>query len=589
MRTVLLTAVGCLLLAACGGGGNRASTTPPPPPPPPPSPPPSPTNSLITDLRASQTFTGDATTTAVTISTADGVVNGTSANRAAVSIRYDAAAQSYTVETQGRSETFTPANMQPERFPGERAYAKSGAISSYLTLVTTPYYAATATNRYVGMGYWQQNNVSNGIQTTQFSTFTYGLDTSAAAMPRTGSAHWKTDIFGLLTQPNVELRTIQGEGRFDVDFAGGVFSTSANVDEYDFVTGGGRVGSLRFQGAGQLTSGNGFNGNFSYNNNLTALGGTIAGRFYGPGAEEIGAAFEAQGNGAVLTGAMTGQRTDKAGAPQTLLHVEQEQRLTSYAATFFTQAREGEAGFADVKALSGDAFVTISPQGVKQVSLGSFAYSPSTADLVPNERANFTTYRAQLGEQPLQVDFYKVGSANTELALTYTSFAAWSTKRNDAAASGQKIVNTDIRHILYGLETPRDLLAARTGTATYAGVVYGNGASLDGMLYSIGGTSRFNVDFSGGRYSGALDLTGTTAGVSITNFGSFGFASTIGYGQMLRASFDNGANADPFHVIQPYFFGPDGQEIGATFNLATGSKRDTQTVLMSGVTVAKRQ
>lgn len=515
-------------------------------------------------------------------------MKATSGSRAAVSIRYDATTRSYTIETGGRSQIFTPGDIQPQRFDGETQYSRRGASSDHLTLVTVPYYNAATSNRYVGMGYWQQNNLAEGIQSTQFSSFTYGLDTPSAAMPRSGNAHWDTDIFGLLTAPGIELRTIQGRGGFDVDFSGGVFSTSANVDEFDYVTGGGRVGSLRFQGGGQLTSASGFTGNFNYNNR-TSLGGTIAGKFYGPGAEEIGATFNAQGGEAVLTGAMTGQRATATPATLTLLNVTQDQRANATAATFFTQAREGQAGFADIKVGTGDAVVTITPSGAGAVGVDSYSYTPTSGDIVASGRANFTTYQSQLNGQPLRVEFYKPGSANSELALTYASFATWSTQASDAAASGQKITNTYARYILYGLETPRDLLTARTGAGTYAGVVYGSGASYDGKEFSVGGTSRFDVDFSGGRYSGALNLTGKTADGTSTDFGSFGFANAISFGQMVQASFDNGANKDPFHTIQPRFFGPDGQEIGATFRLATGSESDVRTVLISGVTIAKRQ
>jgi hypothetical protein len=194
----------------------------------------------------------------------DGVVTTTVQKRASVQVSYDASTRSYTVATDGRSQTFSPADAVSTNIPGETRYRKKAASSDTLTLVTSPYYGATASNNYVGLGYWQHDDVDGGIQSTQFSTFTYGLATGAGAVPRTGTARWKTDIFGLLTTPGVQIRTIQGSGSFDVDFGAGVFTAFANVNEFDYTTGGGRVGSLRFRAGGDLGSGSSFSGNFSY-------------------------------------------------------------------------------------------------------------------------------------------------------------------------------------------------------------------------------------------------------------------------------------------------------------------------------------
>ena len=133
---------------------------------------------------------------------------------------------------------------------------------------------------------------------------------------------------------------------------------------------------------------------------------------------------------------------------------------------------------------------------------------------------------------------------------------------------------------VYGLETPRDQLDARTGSGRYDGIVYANGASADGHFYDIGGTSRFDVDFSNHRYSGALALSAANA----PSFGTWTFGSTIGFGQMSQSNFKEDAGG----LIQPRFYGPDGQEIGATFRLTSGTPGSTSAVAISGVAVARR-
>jgi hypothetical protein len=130
------------------------------------------------------------------------------------------------------------------------------------------------------------------------------------------------------------------------------------------------------------------------------------------------------------------------------------------------------------------------------------------------------------------------------------------------------------------LETPRNLLSARTGTGRYDGIVYANGASSDGHFYDIGGTSRFDVDFSNHRYSGSLLLSASNG----PSFGTWTFNSTMVAGLMLEANFTQ----DPGGSIQPRFYGPDGQEIGATFRLTSGALGAAGAVSISGVTVAKR-
>jgi hypothetical protein len=145
----------------------------------------------------------------------DGFTDTTSGSATPMTIKYDAATQTYTVETEGRSQTFGPAEAQTPRWEGEKPYAKTVSDGSeFLTLVTNPYSDPQYSNRYVGMGYWQKNIRAGTDQHTYFSTFTYGFDTPSSGMPKTGTAHWLTDIFGLLTKPNKELQIVQGLGDF---------------------------------------------------------------------------------------------------------------------------------------------------------------------------------------------------------------------------------------------------------------------------------------------------------------------------------------------------------------------------------------
>ena len=189
---------------------------------------------------------------------------------------------------------------------------------------------------------------------------------------------------------------------------------------------------------------------------------------------------------------------------------------------------------------------------------------------------------------PVEVAFYRPGGTNSEIALTYLSFATWTRTVQDAA-QGQRIANTTRQFVLYGIQTPRELLSGRTGTGSYAGIVAGAGANRLGDTYSIGGTSRFDVDFGAASYTGSLSLVGTAADGTRREFGSFGFGNRLIEGVMVQASLDGGRNADSFNIITPAFYGPDGQEIGASFYLTAGNPMDAAAVAIGGITVAKRQ
>lgn len=575
-----------VVLSGCSGGGGGISSTPAPTP----TPTPTPANSTISNLRADQTFSDASASTSTVFDTATSTVTHGNSVSSTVQVSYNAAARSYTITTQGRTQSFAPVDVQATGNVGETRYVKTdGTTRDYLTLVTTPYTGATG-NQYVGMGYWQRNTSGAGTQNTLFDMFTYGLDTPAVAIPRTGSVAWKTDIFGLLTIPAARPLTIQGSGSFNVDFLSGLFSTTAFVDEYDFINGGGTAGSLELTGGGHLGSGNSFSGNIFYDDRTVALGGTITGKFYGPGAEEIGASFSAHdSSGDALTGSMTGQRDPSQPAVNlALTNVVATQRLRTQPAGTSTVQNDGAGGYSDIRSPGNEGFFTIQADGGALIdnSFGS-ATTLTAADQVTG-RPNFTTYHKTVDGQPVTIELYRPGNANTELALTYASFGTWSSSfHTGTVGSGQ--TSTNKLFFLYGLGTPRDQLTQRTGTGRYDGVVYASGASMDGRSYDVGGSSRFDVDFSAQHYTGSLTLTGTQAGSAATAFGTWTFGANMGYGEMSQAMPGNGVSVGNVNSIQPYFYGPDGEEIGAVFKVFTGPASAASSVQISGVTVAKRQ
>jgi len=589
----LWTSLSCLLLAACGGGTVNSTSTPTPSP----TPTPTPVSNAIANLIGQQSFPKAAAKSEMNITVPSGIVQSGSESRPTIMVRYDAASQSYTVTETDRSRTFTQTDMRPERFSGETSYGRSTEnTSSYLTLANAPYHGRLSANRYVGLGYWQENVRVGDTQQTRFTSFTYGSVTATSSIPRTGTAHWLTDIFGILMMNGQELRTIQADGDFDIDFSIGAFVATANIDESDIVSGGGAGGSLRFEAGGTLGSGSDFTGAFGYGSSgMGLLTGTLSGSFYGPGAAEIGGIFNASNGTSSLSGAFTGQQSSLANTsdgigPVSLTGLLRDYRFRSYQAFINHEDREGEPGlFYNLTAASGNQVFTVGPNGPTEMGVRSLGYRPAAADRVAGP-ANFDSYRTTLsGNIPIEVSIYKLGSANAELALNYVNLARWSMVETHSLPNGRKGFFASDHYVVYGVETMPALLVGRNGTASYAGVVYGKGAQPNGLLFDVGGTSRFTVDFSASRYSASLSLTRSDAGAAPSPLGTFDFGAAITNGTMLQASFIHPSHSSANNQLQPYFYGTSAQEIGATFQLRTGDGLDPASMFIAGATVARQQ
>lgn len=590
VRPILLgtvAAIGFALSGCSGGGGQAVSSTPTPPG----TPSPTPSNTTITNLQYSQGFAANGASANTAIDLTAKTVTSAAATPSAIQVSYDAAAHSYTVSTTGRSQTFQPGDIQTGTAAGETRYATTGSAGKdYLTLVTTPY-SGTVSNRYVGMGYWQRNAVSGSTQTTSFDSFVYGLDTPAGAIPRSGSAGYVTDNFGFVTIPGQAPLAFTGAGTFNVDLALGTFASTAYVYEYELTSARAQSGgSIKLVAGGHLGSGNGFSGNFTYGDTYATMSGTIGGRFFGPNAEELGAAFSASnGSGAVVTGAMTGQASSSAAPVNVSVtnYVADQLYYTSQAMLSIAPSNIPGTKAVNYRTLIGqvqrrlDGSVVFAP-GESDFSNATFAASDQIAD----GRANYITYQKVVNGVTTTLSLFRPGAANSELALTYAGFGSWA----GGAAEGYSAFDGRV-YFTYGITTPRDLLSRRTGTASYAGVAHGIGATNDGTLYDVNGSSRFAVDFGAQNFNGSLQLSATaTGGGSARDLGNWTFSNNLSYGQMVNSDLvaPSGATG-ALGTISPQFYGPDGEEIAAAFSLQTGTQGAPDTLAIVGATVAKRQ
>jgi hypothetical protein len=565
----------CVVLASCGGGSGGVASTPAPAPAPAPSPTPAPapTNTTVTDLKYSQSFANDATALSGTWDTTTGTGIDGSTGKTSLTISFDAKTGGYTVETGGRSLTVGAADVASDD-AYETRYSQSDTTgTNYLTLVKQPYSGGPQT-QYVAMGYWQHNTLDGSNQTTDFATFTYGLPTAAGAVPGTGTAAYGIDIFGLLTAPGEEPTSMQGRGQFSVDFSRGLFSADGTFDQLGLVTGSQTTGGgLELHAGGELGSGGTFGGNAWVGSTLGHGGGSIAGRFFGPNGEEVGASFEAsdKASGFAAVGSFVGQG-DASLTPvnQTLTGLTHEQ-------LFYT--RYGQYAVGSLKWINSETF----DFGGYSSDMGGGRFT--VADKVASADPNFTSYKKHItdgyGEQDVALQLYKPGTANTELALTYASFGHW---------AGTRAGQTQDSFFTYGFTTGQYFLAARTGTAHYEGVAYGAGLNSDATAsFDVTGTSDFDVDFSSETFVGGLTLAGLERGsgrsVTFGDFdvdGPFSAAGAILTGDVRKS----GASLGAFYA---QFFGPDGQELAGTFEFNAPAAVDGKDVFLKGAVAAARK
>ena len=281
----LALAAACASLAACGGGGDGVASTPTPP-----APPPAPNTSLLAPL-GTETFVNDATTGNVNYPKTDEYGTATS-GPSTLTISYDAPSSRYTVSTTGRSQTFTSSNIDTALSNAQIAVYKkvNGKVTDTLTL-TKPGTSGALTYKYVGAGFWQQTTDGSTAVSGTLDSFTYGVKTPDASVPRTGNASYSIDLLGTMAWGDT-LMALRGNGTMTVDFAASNLNFTGNYYETNANTGG-TNGPNQFGGAANLsTSANALSGKLFLHNGFTPpMVADLTGRFYGPGAEEVGAAW----------------------------------------------------------------------------------------------------------------------------------------------------------------------------------------------------------------------------------------------------------------------------------------------------------
>lgn len=551
-----LIASSSIALSACGGGGSGGVASTPAPIP---LPTPAPTNASLAELTQSQSFTNDSSSLAATFDlTTRTTIDGKLAPET-LTIRYDATTKAYTVTAGSRSQTFTQTDVT-RREADLVEYRNSAGSGQILSLFTET--GATAKRKYVGMGFWQSNSEVTSRQSSDFSAFAYGLPTAATAVPRTGSAAFAIDVFGAVIAPGIEPKSFSGSGKLSLDFAQGQFSALASAYEYGLGTGGGASGGgIELRAGGLVSSSDGtFTGNAFYGSTLGNSAGTISGRLFGPQAQEIGATFRtSNAAGMAAIGSLAGSRDASASVDNlTLTALRSEQRFLTF----------GGGAIGSITLIGPDTFDFVGYSS--DMVGGRFTANEKVTSSNPNFTAYEKTGDNGYGPQKVRVELFKPGTANTEIALTYSSFGKW---------TGSGSNNVGSHFFSFGFQTADGLLLARTGRARYEGIAYGSGLNSDASAsYDIKGTTSFDVDFSSQKFGGSLALAGIerTTGAR-ADFGAYTLAGDL----FLQRSYLLGAitrGASRVGDVWGEFYGPNGQELGGSFYLnapaGTGEARE---------------
>jgi hypothetical protein len=494
-----------------------------------------------------------------------------------VTVSYDASSQSYTITGQAGTQTFAAADLQSTSTV-QTIYQKSTASTlDRLTLVEDlPTWPKAPL--YVALGFWQHNALdASSNLVANIDVFSYGMDTPAAGVPRTGQALFDTDLFAIGTITGGAPLEMVGSGRFDVDLSLGRFTTTGAMTASNLATGLALSNSFTLSAGGSLSSTDGtFSGLASATSSTTLPAtGALSGRFYGPNGQELGAAFSlTDSSGAVaISGGLVGT-TNTTTAPNAvslanlpsgnqLLNAEEVDNIFSSSTSAFTAATPASSA----------AGVTVNKNGNVQVGPATTTVVNFTpADVVSGAAPNFTRYQ-HTAAFPQTLDLYNGPSTNTELALTYSNFGYWT------AISGG---TTTQSWLVYGATTPTGYIQARTGTATYSGVAYGTasaGIPSNPTQTALSGRSSYSVNFGNQTYVLSMNLGST--GLSSSDFGSYVIGGQIAHG---NTAFIDGAYAGN---INTQFYGPTADEVGSVFSGLLSSGPHSGAAI-NGVAVAKK-
>lgn len=516
---------------------------------------------------------------------------------ATVGVSYDASSQRYTITSSGRTQTFAAADRDATLSNDaiDVYVRKSGNTTDSLTL-TKAGTSGALRYRYVGAGFWQRTTENGTAVSGSIDAFSYGVETPDAALPRTGQANFSTDLLGVIASP-YDLVSFAGEGVLAARFDTGDMTFSGRYATVDPFTGTPNP-STNYNGTAKISgSSNAFTGSLM----IFPLTTTVQGRFYGPGAEELGAVLSGSADGYSIAGTLTGRRAGSTGGSDGLLSLAGDQQFDNYTGhlkypNFGVEALRivldstGKplAERPDYMARTFDQFVVNRTNGTFRVQNGGNVLADfSSANRVGAEsNASFTVYRKTVGGVTEELRVANPGSGNTTIALTYASFGSWITT-TPLGSSGNSAKET--AYFVFGMRTDPKIFPT-TGSASYQGIISGSGVSISGPLnyYDVSGTFGANLNFATRQITGTLSplvrntLTSQVLGLP----SSMALMGQVTPDQNFPASM--GTASSEFN-LGGFFYGPTASEFGGTLYGQFLNPGDaSESIIVKGFGVARQ-
>jgi hypothetical protein len=541
-------------------------------------------NSSLKSATVAQFFVNDAATATGTItsstasdSTTITRITGENSGAQTLVIHYDATRDKYTLVAPDRSQYF------------QRPRVSGGGVRDELSVF------APATFDYVNGALWKRRRqIDRNREAFSADAATFGIPTSGGAVPRTGTAGYAVQINGALVDPGFPTNAdFSGIGTLVADFGAGTLSAQGGIDYIEDKASDPLQRSGAFTANATISSsGNSFSGTIA----LDGVGnytGTLTGRFYGPGAEELGAAFFARDNsrGSVddpqvgtLSGILLG-KADPDVLSGAVPRLDELTEPTTFASTYLL-FKPGQTPFSNrLSTLTLDParrVYTFNAQGDGIVAT-TIAFRPS--DLVADPTApDFDRYVASQkdGTETIDARVFKQDNNSRGITLSYTGFADITLK---VPSNGSDYVTQ--YYLPYGLLTPSVQLP-RFGSAVYNGIIYGRGTVIDNVgttRYALSGSSQMTVQFGSQTFTAALAIAGTPAGGGAdVNLGTFLANGTVGNNATFGGSF--GGNVTGFY--RGAFYGPNAAEMGGVFSIARADDLTGVRIGLNGVTVGGR-
>ncbi|WP_037516106.1 transferrin-binding protein-like solute binding protein [Sphingopyxis sp. LC81] len=494
------------------------------------------------------------------------------------SLAYDAGTDSFTLKAGSEQLVFGPGDFKVLSSKGTRHEKIDGDKITQLDLDWGAQTDFTTTPGYVVLAQLisRQRDVATSIDRYRAIDFAFGLPSAASAVPRSGNAAYDLTFSGTRSSnASANLLDVAGHGTALVNFGTGRLEIAAKTFTFNFFGGG--VISTESDGevkaVGAIVAGeNRFTGRFIAQAGASdSYAGDMTGSFFGPAAEDIGGALYGASGALYYSLAFAGYGLPETAVGDTLANLKGMTRFRTVRTTL---------------SLPGSGFLNPPPLAETiryNADTGTYTFpAGGNAGLFltvgPANRAadkDAGDLRAHTGTEVVagtKID-YSVGlfDGNTDgIELTYASFMRVFTHR-DSGGDG-------LEYIGFGSFTPPDQLP-RSGSATYAGRLFGDVNDGSKIVASLNGRSDLTANFGTGVLAASLFPNRVGLDGVSTALGRYDFAGSI---DAFTAAFNGAWNSGTGSLIGR-FYGNAAQEYAAVFNI-----NDPAAGNMTGIAIGKQ-